>query len=91
MNDNSRKAMYRKKAYLKIQKIKIKDQDDFNERQRVSRAMAKGLRGGWDSDKIAVNGSARNPPYDPNAVKELMSKMHNRVGVVTFNRKIKKN
>lgn len=91
MNDNSRKAMYRKKAYLKIQKIKIKDQDDFNERQRVSRAMAKGLRGGWDSDKIAVNGSARNPPYDPNAVKELMSKIRPYdygVGVV---RKIKKN
>jgi hypothetical protein len=89
MKDSARKAMYRKQAYLKIQKNKIKDQDDFNERQRVSRAMAKGLKDGWRSDRIAVNGSVREPPYDPNAVKEMLKLEHKRTSSL-IQRKIRK-
>lgn len=75
----SKKMMFdKKKSYLKIQRIKINEQNDFNERQRICRIIA---------DSRFFGRKINDPVNLDNHVMafevyDLISKIPNRIGVI---------
>jgi hypothetical protein len=79
----------KQKSYLKIQKIKIKEQLEFNEKQRVMRILSKSslfFAPLTDDDfKCSCAGCSQNKDHIvSDEVKNLISKIPNRVGLVNF-------